>query len=299
MLIKTPLSADPYSLNISLIVVSSSKNTELEFSKNYFEFFFMSSIFKLILDQIEIQSLSPHALKFNSSSLSLSSKIEMNLANGLLTNRSTFCRATTLLGDIKFFEVQLISMNVVFCNFLKSSFPTDVDIFDVQLWVNTSSSNSFALSSNTQTILVAKEEINWKSKRVVSPENPSMKLNFLLPMRLFDYSLEFSQHNRSISCNFTYGYDPTCILPLDFVKTIASIPSDLKVSLYVKKFNKFIEIKCQYLTYYELTAIQHLKPFFITYYEKLNSPLRLISNTLRSLNSNDFKFLCNGKFNII
>jgi hypothetical protein len=233
-------------------------------------------------------------LKFNSNTSSLSSKIELNLGNGLLTNRSTFCRASTLLGDVKFFEIQQISMNKVYCNFLKSSFPSDVDIFDVELWVNTTSIESFPLSSNTKTILVVKEEISWKSRRVVSPENPSMKLNFLVPMRLFDYSLEFSQYNQSISCNFTSGSYPTCILPLSFVKTISIIPSILKVSLYVKSINEIIEVKCEFLTYYELTEIQHLKPYLISYYERLNFPLRVVSNTLRSLNSNDFKFICNG-----
>jgi hypothetical protein len=216
----------------------------------------------------------------------------MSLDIDILTIEQTFCRVTSIDEEVKFFKVQMIHTKMIECFIEKKIFNSSLDIFDIQIFVN--SSESFILSSNNQSFLFVKEELSWSHQRVFNPELKTLTLNYLIPFRNFAYNLELSGFNESLKCNFSSNSLVTCKTPLVYLKSIESLPSNLQYKFKITKFNLTTSISVQYLTYYEFTAIQHLKPFMISYYERLNHPLRIISNSIRSLNFASFQFLCNG-----
>jgi hypothetical protein len=216
----------------------------------------------------------------------------MSLNIDMLTIEKAFCRVTSIDEEVKFFNVQIINTKTIECFIEKKIFNSSLDIFDIQIFVN--ASESFTLSSNNQSFLFVKEDLSWSHPRVFNPELKTLSLNYLIPLRNFTYNLELSGFNELLKCNFSSNFLVTCETPLDYLKSIESLPSNLHFKFKIKKFNFTTTISVQYLIYYEFTAIQHLKPFMISYYERLNHPLRIISNTIRSLNFESFQFICNG-----
>jgi hypothetical protein len=221
----------------------------------------------------------------------------MKLDIDILTVERTFCKVTTMDEGLKYFKVEMINSKTIQCFIEKKLFTSIVDVFDIQLWVN--ASDSFELSSNNQSFLFVKEELKWNHQRVINPEWKALTLNYMIPSRKFTYNVELIGFNESLKCNFTYRTFVKCEIPLNYLKSIDSIPSNLQFKFLITSFNITTNISIQYLTYYEFTSIQHLKPFMISYFEILNNPLRIISNTIRSLNSKSFQFLCNGNLYFI
>ena len=216
----------------------------------------------------------------------------MNLQDNLITNRSTFCKTTSSNEGINYFKVNLISSYLIECDILKTKFTNLIDIIDVQIISN--ASEPFEISSNNQTLLFVKDNLKWKSKRVVNPEDISSSIEFTVPDRKFDFEVKVIGYNQKLNCTYEINSNPICYLPYDYFKTFNVIPMDFQFEFHVKdkNTNNLKIINLDYITFYEFTFIQHLKPFVISHSESLKIPNRFISNTLTGL-SKKYEFFCN------
>jgi hypothetical protein len=233
-------------------------------------------------------------LRYNSTNESKNATIQIKLSIDILTVDRTFCKVTTIDEGVKYLNVEMINSRIIQCFIEKKLFTSIVDVFDIQLWVN--ASQTFDLSFNNQSFLFVKEELTWNHQRVFNPELKILTLNYLIPSRRFTYNVELIGFNEFLKCNFSSENFVKCETPLDYLKTIESIPLNVQFKLHITSVSITTSISVQYLTYYEFTSIQHLKPFMITYFERLNNPLRITSNTMRSLNSKSFQFFCNSNY---
>jgi hypothetical protein len=232
-------------------------------------------------------------LGYNSTKESKNTTVQLKINTNLLTFEKTFCKVFSPDEGVKYYKANLLKSKSVECFIEKKLFYSIVDIFDVSLWVN--ASESFDLSLTNQSFLFVKE-LKWNHPRIFNPELKILILNYLIPFRYFHYKLDLIGFNDSLKCNFTSGSFVSCATPLNHLQLIESIPSNIQFTLLITSFNITTKISIEYLVYYEYTSIEHLKPFMISYHERLYHPLRIVSNTMRSLNSKSFQFICNCNF---
>ena len=225
------------------------------------------------------------------------------MKNDLITDKNVFCKFISNDG-ILFSKANYISMNQkknITCEIQKSTFSNLIEIIDISLFMNSSEVLFFDLSKNNQSYLFIKDNIEWKSQKVIDSNSLSTEMNFFVPLRIdFKYSLEISSdHMNSTSnlvlCDFSIGMNSKCNLPKSYLETIKTIPSKLIFNLKVihKYSMKSFSVNVNELIYFHLTEFEHLKPHFISYNERLNYPLRLIGNTLLNLDSKNYQFICN------
>eukprot|EP01080_Neovahlkampfia_damariscottae_P003601 gene3602-6336_t len=282
-----------YSSNISLLIESNLKKTHLSFSKNSQTFYFMN--------QIELLSISGHAEKFKTFEAK-ERTVRITLKDDLITNQNVFCKIISNDG-ISFSKVY-IDQNEgknISCKIQKETFLNLIEIIDIGLFMNSSNVYFFDLSSNIQSYLFIKDDIKWKTSKVIEPNSLSTELIFTVPNRIsFNYELNvISDHmnNQSnlVSCDFILGLFVKCNLPKDYLELIQTIPTKLMFKLkIIQKYSiELIEVNVDFLYYYHETDFQHLKPHYISYNERLNYPLRLVGNTLLNLDSQNYQFYCN------
>ena len=231
-------------------------------------------------------------MTYNSTDSPITTKLQLKLQDNLLTNRSTFCQTTSSDDVVNFFPVNFISSKLIECDIIKTKYLNNIDIIDVKIIVN--ASEPFEVTSNNQTLLFVKENLKWKSKRVINPDDVLSSLDFSIPNREFNYELKIIGFNETLNCSYSIESNPNCYLPFNYFKTFKIIPMNIEFEFYIqdKNTNNLKKIQVDFMTYYEFTSIEHLKPFIISHSESLKIPIRIISNALRGL-SKQFDFICN------
>jgi hypothetical protein len=224
------------------------------------------------------------------------------LKDDLITSKNIYCKFTSNdgVGYSKASYFDSGKRNVT-CDIGKQTFLNTFEIIDVLLIVNASESILFELSSNNQSYMFIKNGIAWASKKVIEPTTLSCTLNSVIPSRN-----QFKYHMRMIAvandstyvnvdCSFNFEINPVCNLPKDYLTSLKFVPTKLKFQLTVSHIYSLesIQVSIDFLTFYQMVEFQHMKPFYISYIERLNYPLRIIGNTLISLNSTDNQFICN------
>jgi hypothetical protein len=104
-----------------------------------------------------------------------------------------------------------------------------------------------------------------------------------------------------IDCSFNLGMKIKCNLPKTYLESLKFVPIRLNFKFSViHSFSALrIDVNVDHLFYYKNIEFQHIKPYFISYIERLNYPLRMIGNTFASLNSTNYQFFCNSKHSLL
>jgi hypothetical protein len=292
-----------YSINVSILIESNLKKTSLPFSKNFETFFFLSLIYFNLIPQDSIESLfiSPTTETFTDTNLK-KRNIKIHLKDDLITSKNIYCKFTSNdgVGFSKASFVDYGNKNIT-CDIEKQNFLNNIEIIDVVLIVNASEPFVFELSSNNQSFMFVKNEITWISKKVIDTTSLSSTLNIAIPSKSqFKYQMRMiADSNNSnyvnVDCSYNFASNPICNLPKDYLTSLNFIPTKLKFQLAVSHVYSLesILVNVDFLTFYKKIEFQHMKPFYMSYIERLNYPLRIIGNTLTSLNSTDYQFICN------
>jgi hypothetical protein len=228
--------------------------------------------------------------------------VKINLKSDLITIQNVYCKYTSNDG-VQYSKVVYSdeSNRNVSCDIEKKTFSDSIEMVDIQLFMNSSQSLFFDLTFNNETYVFVKNNIPWKTKKIVDPNSLSTELNFNVPFRKqWKYQLNLWSDNVNstmivVNCIFISGLNPTCTLSSQYLNDLISIPSRLNFDLYIIQMqtNEIINIGVDFLDFYKTIEFQHIKPFYISYNERLNLPLRIIGNTLISLNSTNYQFACN------
>eukprot|EP01080_Neovahlkampfia_damariscottae_P008548 gene8549-372_t len=289
----------------SINIVSKTTKISIPFSTNQdsnSQFYF--------LNQISTISIFPFSQghKFNGIS-SLSDEITLNIENDLLISRGLFCRYESMNDGVLYSKAlnNGNSKRSFNCHIEKKTFSNVVEMLKVSLFMDTNGNHNFSVTSDFQAYLFIREPISWNIKRLVNEntlKNPSAMLFTLPSLGMFNYQLNMTPVvdfpiTSKINCDYS-GNTPLCAFSQSNIETITALPSQLNLTFYIShsksgEISKGFEV--DYLTYYySQMTFEHLKPYLISYYERLYKPVKIIANVAQILNYNRFKFKCNFTF---
>jgi hypothetical protein len=283
-----------YSISVNLKIKSKTTGISVFLSRNSLEFFF--------LDKIQLLSIDSHAETFIETTPK-KRNVKLFLSDNLITTQSVYCQFTSNEGVLySKAEYILGSQRNISCEIQKNTFAQLVEVIDVQLWINSSDVFFFRISSNNQSYLFIKDNILWNTKKVIEPASLATELKFSPLRDQFKYELRMTADALEattllIDCNFNLGMKVKCNLPKSYLESLKFVPIKLnfKFSVIHMFSNQRLEVNVDNLNYYRTIEFEHVKPYFISYNERLNYPLRMIGNTFSSLNSTNYQFLCNSK----
>jgi hypothetical protein len=182
----------------------------------------------------------------------------------------------------------------------KKTFSSVVETLTISLWMNATGNVTFDFTVINQPYLFVKTPLKWNATTRLLNEKSTNETHQLLFLKssTFQYQLNMipmidSPFIAPVECDYL-GDMPLCAFNHSTMLRINTLPSNLNFSLQVthKISRKTMELGVDYKTYYRNMNLVHLKPFIISYYERLNKPVRIISNVGNNLNLN-FNFSCN------
>eukprot|EP01080_Neovahlkampfia_damariscottae_P009149 gene9149-1237_t len=276
-----------YSTNISLIMISKLKNFEVFISKAPLLFYF--------LNQFSFKSISSfgHVYQTNTK---ISKNITLEITGTLLTVKETYCRFQTIDEGVKYFPLQNLSK--IQCTIEKNNFVSVLDVYDIDIWINASSSYQISLTSKPESYLFVKQSIGWKSENLINSTilDPILNMNSIqrdtIKYELIMNSVEPTNSSTIVNCNYFNTY-PQCFLSHEYIENLNYVPLRMNFILNITHIpsSRSMMVGVHHLSYYRTLTIEHLKPFVIQLYQFQFSPLPLILNTEKYINS-DFNVKC-------
>jgi hypothetical protein len=181
------------------------------------------------------------------------------------------------------------------CTIEKKKFIRTIDVYDIDLWVNGSSSHQFSLS-NVENYLFIKEPITWMNDKTINSSYRTAILNVNSNPRS-TFKLELKSLNTTINCTFQATSNFTeCEFSSSFLDSFASLPIPLNFSLsfvYLKDGMEMISTTIEALHYFKPLNLTFAKPFIVTKYSRQYLPLNVIMSADKILNSN-YDIKCYG-----
>jgi hypothetical protein len=181
------------------------------------------------------------------------------------------------------------------CTIEKKKVIRTIDVYDIDLWVNGSSSYQFSLS-NVENYLFIKEPITWMNDKTINSSYRTAILNVNSNPRS-TFKLELKSLNTSINCSFqTTSNFTECEFSSSFLDSFASLPIPLNFSLsfiYLKDGMEMITTTIESLHYFKPLNLTFAKPFVVTKYSRQYLPLNVIMSADKMLNSN-YDIKCYG-----
>jgi hypothetical protein len=261
------------------------------------EFFF--------LKKVETVSMFPFAQGHKINGIgSLSSQVSIDVSENLLLSRGLFCKYSSTNEGVFYSKAEFknSSKNSLTCDIYKQNLTNVLEILRVSLWMNATDSLIFDFSTNDQQYLFIREPLFWNTSKLLNEFNfeNSNQIQFLIP-NSFKYQLYMAPNldaslNSTIDCDYN-GMIPVCLFKTKNLATITSFPSDINFTLSISHgtSGKVSNFAVDYKTYYKRLTIEHVKPYIVSYHERLGNPVRIISNIDSTLNSKRFKFVCKCK----
>ena len=297
------MKSNSFSKSVTLNIKSQATGISVPLSSNEdgnSEFYF--------LNQISTSSLYPFSKGHKINGIgSLNDQVSLKVSSDILTTRGLFGQYESDNDGILYSKAEYVTTNknTVQCNIDKKTFNKVVEILKISLWINATGNSNFTLTSDSQLYLFIRELLFWNSTKVLNQISilTSKNFDYTIPTNgNFNYQLNMtpivnSTSTTSIDCDYTTEINPLCNFKQKNLDTITSFPSHLNFTFYIyHKTSGLVSsgFEVNYLTYYYSNmTIERLKPFLISFYERKNKPVKIISNVKNQLNFDRFKFKCN------
>jgi hypothetical protein len=223
--------------------------------------------------------------------------LELKLASEFLTLRNTFCRYRTIDEGTIYIPILQSINKTVNCTIEKKKLIHTIDVYDIDIWVNGSSSHQFSLS-NVENYLFIKEPITWMNDKTINSSYRTGLLNLNSnPRQTFKLELKFLTTNTSMNCSLQVMTNFTeCEFSNSFLDSFTSLPIAFNFSLnfvYLKDNLEMISTNIEALHYFKPLNLTFAKPFIVTKYSRQYLPLNVIMSADKILNRN-YDIKCYG-----
>jgi hypothetical protein len=284
-------------MNISIFAVYKKTNEKLLIS-DFVQFYFWSKVpLNLTVDSTTLTDVSPFIDKYDSNSKNQSKTVSIRSVGTILSDYQLFCRFIHK-GYVSLSKASKTSSNSVACGLSVNNLSLNTELMYISLYLN-QSNELIAITQKNLTYVFIKEPISMTGlPKTISTIHylKNFTLNFD-DVRKSEF-VSFSNYTvdllpefySKIELNCSYLTSPLCTIPSFQLNTVP-VKLNLVLNVYSAYSQERVQIQIEDLYHKENVTIKQEFPYLIDLESYISTPVVVLFNSSKNLNSN-YSYFC-------